>query len=150
MRIFLKLCIATMSLITIPGCTADHIEEARTGVRALLNEQLAIADVNQVAWHDSSFTSNIDSSCSFGRIQVLVGSTLPAPEAFKRYTSELKLLGWRSTGLQYADAATLSKGDRAFIAVDYGGDGGESLELGPSSRLYSSNTEIYYCNVCSA
>lgn len=124
---FVLICLSPFALKSF----VDKTDQARAGAYATLDQLPHVDGVELAAVRDTSFFSDEGGCrCSFGRLWILFGTSLPVQEAFDRYVQELQASGWRREGREYEKSRGFGRGAHLYLNVSYGGDPGGPWDWG--------------------
>jgi hypothetical protein len=113
---FLLICLSPFAFKSF----VDKTNQAIAGAHATLDQLPHVDGVELAAVRDSSFFSEEGGRyCSFGRLWILFGTSLPAPEAFDRYVQELQSSGWRREGRDYEKSRGFGRDAHAYLNISY-------------------------------
>ena len=106
-------------------------DQASAGAYGTLDNLPYVDGIELAAVQDTSFYSDIGGCCcSYGRLWLLYGTSLPPQEALGLFARQLSASGWIAEGKQYETDRSFVRGAYEFIDLGYGGTGGNVWEWG--------------------
>lgn len=143
-------------LLLLTGCFqngAQHqlkLREARQGLDP------AVAQVRQFPDFDVitvKYYENYDDehgpgpTCYYSRAYLLVGTSLPLPDALDQYARQFQSLEWRFQGRQYQDSRKLVRGASERAVFDTNGPGPELKDAADYGELRRTYRSLIYVNI---
>ncbi len=146
----------SLLILTLASCYAKanpaDMQTAKAEVEAALAEVTPPDFVTVIRtvpedFDDSEHTHWGDRVCAYARRWVIIVSSHPQDEVVKAYVAQLEAVGFQLKGGQHAHTATLYRGNRESVDVDYLTEGSwfsSRAEYEQLHQSYATVMELYF------
>jgi hypothetical protein len=136
---FLLTCLS----VYVPTLLFVKTDQASAAAHASFQQIPQIEGIELVDIVDTSFVSDEGGKCccSYGRLNILYGISLPFQEAAARYGEVLPSLGWTRYERRYGSDNTFIRGDHEYLNISHASDEGYLLWWGGYSVFRNAQDE---------